>query len=365
MNQMIRAFLTGVMLCTVFGCESPTPSVPYDYLTTYRRPSEMKTSVPTTPYSHARLAPAPISTQEPEGDKPEIPLRRPLSPQPPAAPVAEGPKPTPDDIINGATGGATQHPSQAGFINAVQFYHFQEGALYEIMTAPGFLTILRLRPGEDLQHLAAGDTSRWLIDIIGAGNADSNANGLWPSETQPESGRVCVLIKPRFPGLKTNLIIATNERTYMIDLKSSEETYHSAVEWTYPQPPTVLPSPTKPAPPAVPVDDRHTRNFLYSLQAPARGLPPWAPEAVYDDGHRVYVQFHSSINDVRRPPLYLLDSDGTARMVNYRTEPNRYVVDELFDRAALRIGNERVVIERILPRPAAPSYVRNGSFSKE
>jgi len=189
---------------------------------------------------------------------------------------------------------------------------------------------------------------------------------LWPAEKKPEPGIVVVLVKPRFPLIETNLVITTNERDYMIDLKSKEKTYHSAVEWTYPQQrTTVFASSTQQSPTAQPAPDTGVRNFIYSLQAPPGGIPDWAPQAVYDDGHRVYVEFHPSINDIRRPPLYLLGADGTAQMVNYRSEPNRYVVDELFDCAALRMGTERVVIRRTLPRPSAPSYLSKGPVNKE
>jgi len=196
--------------------------------------------------------------------------------------------------------------------------------------------------------LAAGDTSRWLIDIVGAGDLDSTANGLCPDKSVVETQRVSVLIKPRFPALRTNLVIATNERTYLIDLKSLEDTYHSAVEWTYPQPMTYVP-PKRTRSTVAAASDTGPRNFVYTLWTPSGQLPAWAPEAVYDDGHRTYIQFAASINDHERPPFYLLDANGKAQMVNYRTEARRYVVDQLFDRATLRLGSLYVVILRAPP----------------
>ena len=349
MNQMTRVALIGTMLSAVMGCESPSPTAWDRPDEVYRGPNEMKYGVPSRPFRQPPVPP----TEGPQGETPEVPLRRPLPPREPVAPEPAAPTSTAPDIIRHPTGDATQHPSSAGSINAVQFYRFLDGGVYEIMTAPGFVTVLRLAPGEELKHLAAGDTSRWLIDIVSAGNSDSDENGLWPRDIQPEMGRVCVLIKPRFPGLKTNLIIATNERTYMVDLKSSEETYQSSVEWTYPKPPTLSPPPVQTTTIA-PTARSFSRNYIYSLLSPSGAVPDWAPEAVYDDGHSIHVQFHPSINDVRRPPLYLLEHDGTVRMVNFRTEPFGYVVDELFDRALLHIGDERVIIQRTLPRPSTP-----------
>jgi type IV secretion system protein VirB9 len=331
------------------------PSTGNDDLSTYRRPSEMAES-----FEHGSPTTDPVSTtlMSTEVQRPQTPFQRPVPPMAPAPQYQEA-SATPDQIIETAQKEATQQPNAQRFINAVQVYLFEPGAIYEIMTAPGFVTMLHLRPGEEVRHLAAGDTSRWLIDVVGAGTVDSPQNGIWPSAAQSNDGRSSILIKPRFPLLQTNLVIATNEREYLIDLKSVEKTYHSAVEWTYPQRPVIFPSRHEPRRPDLAVRGTSKRNYIYSLQAPPGGIPPWAPQAVYDDGHRVYVEFAPSINDFRRPPIYLLDADGVARMVNYRTEANRYVVDELFERAALRIGNERVVIQRTLPRSAAASSRTN------
>ena len=367
MNRVISISLLLAAACLFCGCESPAPSISYSYdsapLRAYRTPPEMSCLPLATP---APSNPLPTTAaDQPEGDKPQVPVYRPLPKQSASAPTNDAPIPSPADVIEVARDKATQHPTPEGFINAVQVYQYVPGAVYEIITAPLFATMVRLRPGEELKNLAAGDTSRWIIDVVGAGNADSEEHQLWPQEKQPEPGVVLVLIKPRFPLVKTNLFITTNERTYIIDLKSTEQTYHSAVEWTYPQRKAAH-SPATYAPAAAsPVRDTSSRNYLYTLKAPPGEPPPWAPTAVYDDGHRVYIEFDHSINDMRRPPFYLLDSDGKAVMSNYRTEGNRYVVNELFDRGALRIGDQRVVIERTLRRPSTSPYVAQATTDKE
>jgi type IV secretion system protein TrbG len=319
-------------------------------VTTYRTPFEMALAR----YSQTGAAtPPPVAEPQTPGDQPEVPLQRPLPAEEPTAPDAS--EPTPEEIIDRSREQATQRPSATSFINAVQVYQFDPGAVYEVFAAPTFVTMLHLRPGEELRQVTAGDTSRWLVDIVEAGDADAHALGFRSSPTRPNQTRIAVIIKPRFPGIRTNMIISTNERIYLIDLKSLEETYHSAVAWTYPQPMRAAAPTPKSNPYTASGDERNAGNYVYALQAPPGGLPPWAPHAVYDDGHRVYIEFPPSINDHERPPLFLLDSDGIARMVNYRSEPNRYVVDQLFDRAALRIGRQRVVIQRTLPRPSAPN----------
>ncbi|MCO6439402.1 MAG: TrbG/VirB9 family P-type conjugative transfer protein [Phycisphaerae bacterium] len=353
MNRTTKLLAITTVLCATAGCVLFSPRSPYDNVTPYRSPYAMELENANRPRPAALPAAAPVLTDQTSGEKPEIPLRRPLPTPAPSTSDPQVTAPPASEIIEGARNSATQHPSEKHFINAVQVYDFVPGAVYEVITAPGFVTMLYLRPGEELKHLAAGDTSRWLIDTVAAGDADSRVNGLSSDDHVSVAGRVSVLIKPRFPLLQTNLVIATNERIYLIDLRSQEQTYHSAVEWTYPSSPTVIHAESVSRERQPTARKNGVRNYLYSLKAPRGGLPPWAPQAVYDDGHRVYVEFDPSIDDHERPPLYLLDPDGMARMVNYRTESNYYVVDRLFDRAALRIGSQRVVIERVRPRPNA------------
>ena len=51
------------------------------------------------------------------------------------------------------------------------------------------------------------------------------------------------------------------------------------------------------------------------------------------------------------PPLFLIDAAGRAGLVNYRLDGRQIIVDRLFDRAELRLGDRRsartVRIERI------------------
>jgi type IV secretion system protein TrbG len=69
--------------------------------------------------------------------------------------------------------------------------------------------------------VAAGDTVRWII-----GDTESGA-GL--------SRKVHILAKPTRPDLMTNLVINTDRRTYLLELRSTEKTYMASVSWQYPQ----------------------------------------------------------------------------------------------------------------------------------
>jgi type IV secretion system protein VirB9 len=122
-----------------------------------------------------------------------------------------------------ANGAARVQPTRAGYINAIQVYHWSEGALYQLYSAPGEITDVALEPGERLVGtgpVAAGDTVRWIIDNTESGSGPTN--------------RFHVLIKPTRPELVTNLVIDTDRRTYHLELRSDAKTYMAAVSWIYP-----------------------------------------------------------------------------------------------------------------------------------
>src|SRR3546814_1764719 len=90
-----------------------------------------------------------------------------------------------------------------------------------VYAAVGRVTVIALQPGEELVTVAAGDTVRWIVGDTSSGNgADLRVN---------------VLVKPIRSGLKTNLVITTSRRTYLLELSSTEKTWMASVSWEYPR----------------------------------------------------------------------------------------------------------------------------------
>lgn len=112
--------------------------------------------------------------------------------------------------VAAATRAATRGPVAAGFINAVQVYPWSEGALYQLYGAPERVTDIALQPGETLIAIAAGDTVRWTV-----GDTSSGVG---------ETRRTHILVKPFAPGLRTNLVITTDRRSYHLQLESTAAT---------------------------------------------------------------------------------------------------------------------------------------------
>jgi type IV secretion system protein VirB9 len=229
---------------------------------------------------------------------------------------------TPTARVENANAAARVQPRREGYYNAIQIYPWSEGALYQVYAAPGQISDIALEPGESLTGagpIAAGDTARWIIGDTESGSGVTR--------------RVHLLVKPSRPDLTTNLVVTTDRRTYMLELRSDQKPYMPAVAWAYPQPPASQRQavPAKPVIPAV-----AARNYRYGLTG---DNPPWKPVAVYDDGRRVYVEFPRGIVQGEMPPIFVIGADGEAQITNSRIYQNVLIVDRLFGAAELRLGS--------------------------
>jgi len=67
------------------------------------------------------------------------------------------------------------------------------------------------------------------------------------------------------------------------------------------------------------------------------GDPTMRPTRVLDDGVKTYIQMPLATQRTEAPVLVVNGPDG-AEMVNYRVKGDMYIVDRLFNRAALIVG---------------------------
>src|SRR5580700_11264770 len=102
-------------------------------------------------------------------------------------------------------------------------YPFGERTPPTLRCKPLFVCDLVLEPGETIVNVAVGDSVRWLI-------APASSGG-------PNSATPHVLVKPTEAGLRTNLIVTTNRRTYYLTLVSSYNNPMLRIGFLYPQDP--------------------------------------------------------------------------------------------------------------------------------
>ncbi|OKO86273.1 conjugal transfer protein TrbG [Bradyrhizobium sp. NAS80.1] len=313
-----RAFLSALLLCSsaLGGCATYIPpEISYD------------AEVPALP-----TPPAPLDDRSPPLHAP--PLWK------PALGGKSGGKEEPEPVsrVETANSAARVEPRKRGYFNAAQIYAYSPGALYQVYAAPGQITDIALEEGEQLTGsgpIAAGDTVRWVVGDTESGTGDTR--------------RVHILVKPTRASVETNLVVNTDRRTYLIELRSRERPYMPSVAWYYPE--TVRErSRSVTLRPVIP--NPAQRISRYAIEGDS---PPWRPLAAYDDGRKVYVEFPQGIVQGEMPPLFVIGPDGKTELVNYRAYGNVLIVDRLFAAAELRLGREHQQKVRIVRTDGRPS----------
>jgi P-type conjugative transfer protein TrbG len=246
-------------------------------------------------------------------------------------------RPGPLSTVQSANSSARDFPTSGAYINSALYYDFEPGRLYTVQASPHFLTAITLRPGEKLISKAAGDTIRWVLGetVQGAG----------------ASQQVIVMVKPIRGNLRTNIILTTDQRTYLLDARSYEgDTYTSVISWNYPQEQMRDAQAARAAEAqsvvasGLAIDQLH---FGYDIRTIHSRKPSWQPIRVFDDGLKTYIQFPTNMAATEAPPLFLIGPDKQVQLVNYRYLGGYYIVDRLIDVAELRLGEKNQTVVRI------------------
>ncbi|WP_296560226.1 P-type conjugative transfer protein TrbG [Pigmentiphaga sp.] len=320
MNARIRIYVLPLILLVLAGCATqgkPPPVISLD------EPVQAQ-PLPEPPKPIEVVAvPEPVAL--PAQLKP-----LPLDPEPVAVP-----EPGDEKVrVSRANEEARVAPSREGYMNAIQVWPYTDGALYQVYASPGRVTVIALQPGEELVTVAAGDTVRWIVgDTASGSGADLRVN---------------VLVKPTRVGLKTNLVITSNRRTYLIELTSTQKAWMASVSWDYPKDRMLaLQRQAQAAQAAAPVDAGLSLENLKFRYAISGSNPPWKPLRAFDDGKKVYIQFPAGIAQGELPPLFVIGPQGDGQLVNYRYRAPYFIVDRLFGAAELRLGGDKAEVVRI------------------
>ena len=203
-----------------------------------------------------------------------------------------------------------------------------------IVCAPLRVCVLELQAGEKLvgePHI--GDSVRWIISPATSGKDDLAIP--------------MIVIKPKAPGLDTDLLVTTDRRAYYVRLISKPEEYLARVAFAYPDDEDAkwkayLAREQEQrrreefeASQITPVESMESLYFNYTIQG---GDSNMRPVRVVDDGKKTYIQMPPEAAHRELPMLAVLGPDGKADLVNYRVKADTYIVDRIFDRGALILG---------------------------
>jgi len=316
---MIRRSIPLACVTVIAACSStkPAPDIPLDAA----RPASIESEAPRP----VELVTIPQL----------LPLPGQLKRLPDDAPDAQAPQPVmPETSVKLANTAARIEPTTAGYVNAMQVWPYSPAALYQVYASPGQVTDIVLEAGEQLTDVSISDPVRWVIGDTKSGTG--------------ESEQIHLIAKPTRLGLKANLIITTDRRTYYLELKSEPDTWMAAVSWDYPhdrlQALKTLNREREAVMPVATGVQLEQLKFRYEISG---DKPSWRPVRAFDDGAKVYIQFPDGIGQGELPPLFVIGPIGDTQLVNYRVRAPYYIVDRLFGAAELRLGGKKAQVVRI------------------
>src|ERR1700693_325566 len=210
------------------------------------------------------------------------------------------------------------------------------GGLPVVLCAPLHRGILDLEPGEKIvgePHI--GDSIRWEISPSASGSG--------------QDATPLIIIKPRIAGLYTTMVVPTDRRAYYVRLESKPNEYVARVAFSYPED-----SKQKwqeylakqreeeqrekaQAERVAELPNTALDNMYWNYEIKG-GDVSTRPVHVMDDGAKTYIQM--PVETIHRElPVLVVKGPSGSEMVNYRVKDNMYIVDRLFDRAALLLGS--------------------------
>jgi type IV secretion system protein TrbG len=237
---------------------------------------------------------------------------------PPPQPIDAGPDPMaqiPDEVRAAMTSGAVPQPLHDGITTIYPYDpHTQPAVNCQILR----VTEIVLAPGETVKpdDVGIGDSERWSIKV--SGNR--------------------VLVKPKAPGLATDLVVVTNRRSYHFALRTHVP-YQPQISFYYPAEIRAAEARHRELirqalaqPQAQPWS--RPLNFAYAIKGPDVA---WRPVLAFDDGDHFYVEFPSNITGTDMPTL-MSQQGSQQETVNYQVRGQYYVADRLLPAAVLTSG---------------------------
>ena len=205
--------------------------------------------------------------------------------------------------------------------NSMVVFQYAPNQLYKIYCRVGYLTDLALKKDEKITFVGGGDTSAWAVE-------KATINGV-----------AHIYIKPTVDTNTTNMIIATNKRSYQIILNTSDW-YNPMVTWSYGLEENAeinLQSGEENTLTQI-NGTVETLNFEYKII----GESSYKPVAVFDDGEKTFLKFEKLPK--RLPSLFLKESGKKdIQLANYKISDNSYILDRIADEIELRISDKEII----------------------
>ena len=205
-------------------------------------------------------------------------------------------------------------PSRGRHDDRVRVAPYVDGEVYRINTTLLNVTTVEFAPGETITSVVAGDTEGFQLDGVPGGRAFA--------------------IKPVLAGVRTNVTVYTNQRSYYFNVVEGDEPTYYVIRFAYPA--TAQAAPRN-------LVARTAPNYRYGLAGPTE----FSPRSVWDDGTFTYFEFSRG---VPVPAILRVGADGSERTVNSAAQGNGVVrVSGVSPAWVLRLGDEVTCVQALAP----------------
>lgn len=211
----------------------------------------------------------------------------------------------------------------------------------QVVCQPLQLCDISFEPGEFMtSNPIIGDDVRWTVyDAVSKENNNSVQH---------------LTLKPHEAGLDTSLMVPTNKRTYMIRLRSSNFGYVSRIAFYYPKEFNITPQLQKQAlQNQTNVDgiklNKTTgiENLDFNYEIKGSSSIKWKPLRAFSDENHTYIQMPADLRSTDAPTFNVIGPDDIPEIVNWDLINNVYVIDKIFSKAEMIMGNTDSSVERI------------------
>lgn len=217
--------------------------------------------------------------------------------------------------------GVTYYPSYSD--NTANVYNYNKYKQFEINTKVGYVTDVQLRPGEVVQKIASGNTTQWQVDV------------------DIIDGVQHVYIKPIVSGIRTNMIINTDQRSYRFLVNSTDEMEYVVVfnfaeldrEAQLKAEAEALAAQQARLDNLKRLQNTHF-NTNYKVIKTKNVKTAYVPKNIFDDGQKTYIEVSDLALRDNLPLVYSYDDweKGKLQLVNYRLKNNVIEIDKVVNK---------------------------------
>lgn len=238
-------------------------------------------------------------------------------------------------------------------------YMYNDNQQIELVLKPMVLTDIKLREGETVESISAGDTSRWIVEV------------------NDVAGTPHVYVKPTTANIKTNMIITTNERSYRYLLTTGEHPEYY-VDYIYPD---SVPDSVKDVKAGWELEEQKIKAIQKAEANAQQSLSGYKikknknvyefeqPQFMFDDGIKTYIKINKE-NKNNLPTIYYYDEripKDKLQLVNYRIKGDYFEIDRVAQSWKIVYEQDAyLVIERPIKAKKSKNKVLNqGNLQEE